>query len=842
MTLGPLLVVLGLAVAAGWLVKAAPWGWGWGGGGAGRTEFFRLVPTGMPQHDLQAAGHGVEAVAQQMQGSWVGNSNSGANRIRIVRYWDGQELWVLVGCARGQVQAGQLAAAVDARAVPLDNPAVLEQACRVARLRQMQWIGGKQATQNQNTPLDGMANALGGLMSDQHTPSALLATLWPPGRFWFNRYRQWLASRESSQNQFQAYNDPQLQSNIMLAASIAGTCGRDGQPDAVVTTAVTHLPYNSFESVARQPSDLPGWACSLLVALGTAAAVRYHQAGILVAVLVGLAVLVVPGALRLAGGPVAPRRLLRQVRRGELPPDKSIGSWWRRWARTKQGMGVLLPPVPWAMLAPSQVACLLALPDVGGQGAQARHSALRVAPAPLLQPHGPMVGMDIQGRPVYLPDTQLEQGVFATGDPGQGKTVFQLGLWGGLLARRQQQYEDEGEHRHCMIWVETKGEGARRALDMAGRAGLGPSDILYLGIEDPSSPRLELCDREDPLRGAHEITEAMTYSLPKDWIAGRSAAALQAGWRLALSMTPTMVSSLQGRMSPAPAICRALLGGDPDPAAQDHWYEWYRNWMGYYRQNGPGSDPIPGIQALSDALKRMDTYMRVERRQRDEIFRPSVDRLTDLLSVPALWTPRPGRPTWTIRDILRQHKVAIINFGGGTVSPLVAQRMGAMMLYILSAAIQEICLDWQAQGRSVSIFSDEVSHLCGTGSDRDVIGTLKDAGRSWGVRQFYATQRLDQIPDKVQAALRSCDTQLALRTNNVTMAEMAIHDLGGDPSSDGHGFGPGDIINLPPFQGIMRTRALGMSQPVFTLRLVPEDQFDLSRALGRPAPQPPQRR
>jgi len=832
---GAILILLAALLAVAVLVKARP------RRPPHTQQFFEIIPSGAPQRDLRVAGQGVESVAQQLQGSWFGNSLGGGGRVQIVRHWDGSQLRVLVSCSKGAVQAEQLASSVGGRAVPLDQPLHLGKMNDVALLRQVQWVGGKQASNNLPMPLEGLATALGSLMLGQKTESALVVTLWPPGRFWFNRYRRWLAGGESAQNALMAFNDPQLQSNALLAASMGACTGPGGQADAMVLSAVTHLPYNAFDSQTTAPSDLAGGVAGIaLVALaGVATWFKWGGANIPAAIVVALLALGVPLTLRIIGGPIAPRRLLSQLRVGVMPADKSVGAYWRRWLRTKQGIGMVQPPVPWVMLAPSQVAALLALPELGGQGAQARLATARVAPAPLLLPGGPMMGVDSQDRPVYMDPSVLEQGVLCTGDPGQGKTVFQLGLWGSLVALRQAQREQDDQDRGFMIWIETKGEGAQRAVDMAVRAGLPRDQILYLGIEQTTGPRLELADREDTQRGASEITEAMAYSLPKDWIMGRSAAALNAGWHLALSMTRTMTDTLQGRMPPTPVVVRGLLGGDSDPAAQSHWYEWFRDWVAYYKQHGPShDDTIPKLQSLCDAYERISTYMRLDRKTRDETMRPSTDRLTDLLYAPNLWIVRADRPTWTLRDVLRERRVVVINFGGGHVSPQVAQRMGAMMLYVLSAAVQEVCQGWQSQGYSVSIFSDEVSHICGTGSDRDVIGTLKDAGRAWGVRQFYATQRLDQIPLSVQSALRTCDTMLFLRTNNRVMADMAIQDLGGSGDPDDRGFTQNDIVNLAKFQGIMRTRAADLAQPPFTLRLVPEDQLDPTVVVGRPQPHP----
>lgn len=810
--------------------------------------WFELVPLAGKPPPLPTATPGVAAVMHSMGGGWFGSSVRHAGHLHAVRVWDGTGAHLWVACPHGQNQATQLALAVGAKAVPGAGPQ-WRRMPRVAWLRQVQWVGGKQGSQGE-LPLDAAAVAVGALMAEQREESAILVHMWAPGRAWFNRYRSHLAGEQTAQNTFTAYKDPQLSSNALVACTIAAMSGPGGDAADLAMATLEHLPFSSYQAQAVQVSDMPLG----LAALGIlAAAVALATQGLL-SILATIWAVVwgcgVPTLLLAWQRPVRNRRFAQRMSRGVAPVRRTAGSSprraWRKYISRSFVGGLEQPAVPWMMLSPEQVATLIMPPPANQVGRGAQESTTVAAPAEVLRPGGPMAGVDIYGRPVYLDPDILEQGCLCTGDPGQGKTVFQLGLWGSLLTLRAQAAPDsDGFSRHCAIWIESKGDGAERAYNVALRAGVPPEQILQFDVLSESGPRLELLDWSDPLRGANEITEAMAYSLPAGYIMGSSAPALVAAYRLALSMTPQMVASVGGRVPPTPQVVRALMGGDADSDAQSKWFEWFRDWAARTPVASPASNggaealfsnPTSALQA---AVEGFGYYMRMDKRTRDDILRPPITRLTDLLSARPLWTPAPDRPAWSARALLQYRQVAIINMGGGQLSPQVAQRLAAMFLYVLAAAIDQECDRWQQLGRSVSIFSDELSHICGTGSGRDVIGTLKDAGRSRGVRQFYATQRLDQVPPNVQSVLRSCDTELILRTLNTAMATMAMEDLTGSATPTARGWTVSNIRDLAALEGIMRTRSGGRSLQPFTLRLVPEGEFNPDVATGRsiaPAP------
>ena len=800
------------------------------------TEFFELVPAGGPSRDLELAGQGVSAVTQTLQGGWVGNSLRRANRIYLVRHWDGEQMRVLIACPRGLPQAQQLAGAVGAVAEPT-GPVKLGPMRRASYVRQVQFVGGKQLGQASTAlPLGGLASSLGDLMMNQGEESALVVSLWSPGRFWVNKYRKWLGSHERHQGLMQWNVDPQLKSNGLLATNITACCARDGDTEAMVLSAVEHLPGSMFDTRAVTPSDMGWLATALIIILGSIAGTVEKVISIPQMVVVAVLAGVLPMLLLWRRGPLTNRRLINRLRVGAAPQTRSAGNFILRRLRASSATNMTQPPAPWAMMSPNQVAVLISPPELGQEGAKARRSTERTAPAELLKADGPLVGLDIRDRPVYLDTGVLEQGLLCTGDPGQGKTVFLLQLWGSLLAMRQRETPAaDNYNRRCMLWIETKGDGAQRAIDMAVRAGVPREEIIYLDASSNTGDRLELLDWTNPQRAANEITEAMAYSLPAGYIMGRSSAALVAAWHLVLSTTPEMKQSIQPKFPAAPMVVNCLLGGTPDPNAQSMWFEWYRDWLARYKaqyKNGCSDRKVARqITELNKAVEGIAYYMHMPKQRRDQEMRAPSDRLSDLMQVTHLWTPSSARREWSVRELLYYRQVVVLNVGGGGITPQNSQRLAAMFLYILNSAVEQICDSWQAKGQSVAIFSDELSYICGTGSGKDVIGSLKDAGRSRGVRQFYATQRLDQVPPSIQSTLRSCDTEFFLRTNNPDIASMAVQDLTG--SNQQSGWTLDDLRDLPSMRGVMRTRAGGMAQPPFTLKLIPEQQFDTTLAHRR---------
>jgi len=165
--------------------------------------------------------------------------------------------------------------------------------------------------------------------------------------------------------------------------------------------------------------------------------------------------------------------------------------------------------------------------------------------------------------------------------------------------------------------------------------------------------------------------------------------------------------------------------------------------------------------------------------------------------------------------------------------------MSAMAVYMLRSVIERVCEDWESKGLSVFFYCDELSNICGAegagSGELDVIASLKDIGRSRGVKLNLATQRMDQLPVTVRTVLSTMATKLYLRTESLVMATGAVHDLVGR-EIEGYStkvlFTPEDIRNLAQFEGVLRVRVGDVAQPPFNVYLMPEDEFHVELVQG----------
>lgn len=140
-------------------------------------------------------------------------------------------------------------------------------------------------------------------------------------------------------------------------------------------------------------------------------------------------------------------------------------------------------------------------------------------------------------------------------------------------------------------------------------------------------------------------------------------------------------------------------------------------------------------------------------------------------------------------------------------------RLAALAMYGLRDAIQRRCSGWQEEGRSVSIFADELALL--VGSSADVVTWLRNQGRSYGVRATFATQYPEQLPRPVRTVFMSFDSFVWFAQTNAEVVAEAAADL----SLDGSDWTAADLAGLEPFTAVVRTRLGGQRLPAVPVKV-----------------------
>lgn len=177
----------------------------------------------------------------------------------------------------------------------------------------------------------------------------------------------------------------------------------------------------------------------------------------------------------------------------------------------------------------------------------------------------------------------------------------------------------------------------------------------------------------------------------------------------------------------------------------------------------------------------------------------------------------PGRGVFSWDQLLTKHRVVIINSGVAPTSGTQMTEEGtelvtSIIFFSLVRAIQRVASGWRDEGRRISIMGDELSMVAA--ENAKTIEWLREKGRSYGVELSWGTQRPGQLPPKVLESLFGFGTLIAFAQDNPDVADTIARNLAGDGSQwSGH-----DVVNLPEFNVIVRTRSK-QRLPAFTGKL-----------------------
>ena len=411
----------------------------------------------------------------------------------------------------------------------------------------------------------------------------------------------------------------------------------------------------------------------------------------------------------------------------------------------------------------------------------------RLAPEILTDPGDTYIGKDLADRPLWILDKDRQHGMVAFGVPGSGKTTWLL----NVLAS-DARAKNEGTER-ANIWIETKGEGARRALNVLREHGDNP---LVFTSADTEGPLLGLIDWNEPRRAANTLTEAIRYAYERTDIYEQTAEVLNTVFQAIIA---------------APVHLWEEVGYPGRPNIIEMAYQLV------------GGDPESGMQArLDNLLKDVPEYDQVLRytkhktkHQQEFVLESSRNKLQGLRAAEGLWEAR-DRKTAYLPDLIRGLHSIVLNLGppeggAGAYSELTAQRCAAIVTFYLWDSIKTHCDGWQAQGKSIAIYSDELVDLAGFGdSNLEVIRALADQGRSRGVVPVFAAQRPGQLPSRTEEAVLGYGCRVYFNMRNSEVAQKAAEDLRGL-------YDYKDIMALNNWRGAAQVTRDGALHQAFTL-------------------------
>ena len=376
------------------------------------------------------------------------------------------------------------------------------------------------------------------------------------------------------------------------------------------------------------------------------------------------------------------------------------------------------------------------------------------APDAVCVADGAPVGVTVDGREVYLPYRDRPYHVFVAGDPGTGKTTMLHNYLAADSRRRACGVP------HAIWWLDSTAEGVANAVRVMRANGTEPT-VLSVGSADGT--RLDMIDRSQG-RGARGLTDAIVYAFGPYCVSAQAESLLDAALETAAATSPEQARQLRFQ-GPANIIEVALLmlgGAETD------------------ERSGLLADVFAENQSYKQAL---DSARRIGARNLARLQEPLRNKLIALNTAAGLWEPLDTdgavRDSTTIRQLLETAEPVVIDLSpvegcGADVSQICA----TLVMHALWDSVRFHCNDWQAQGRSVAIFNDEVADISRDDARRDdIVERVMSQGRSRGVMAVFATQQAELLNPAALAALQAAGTRHYFRDISAKFAQRASRSL-----------------------------------------------------------------
>ena len=206
---------------------------------------------------------------------------------------------------------------------------------------------------------------------------------------------------------------------------------------------------------------------------------------------------------------------------------------------------------------------------------------------------------------------------------------------------------------------------------------------------------------------------------------------------------------------------------------------------------------------------------RVTPSQRREVTEAPRNKIGQLLLAEDWWGPGRRKITW--QQVLEGHPSVVVNTGATVAGRIVDDRLtaqlSAMLMYSLRDAVMRTCSGWQAAGRSVTIFADELSLVAGASPEG--VTWLRNQGRSYGVRAVFATQYPEQVPSEVRTAFFSFGRTVGFVPANAHIATAAAADL----SLGGEEWTPAEVASMEKHVAALRATVDQQRQPPVPVKI-----------------------
>lgn len=363
--------------------------------------------------------------------------------------------------------------------------------------------------------------------------------------------------------------------------------------------------------------------------------------------------------------------------------------------------------------------------------------------------------------------------------------------------------------RNAMIAFENKGrDGVIKYLTWGRTLN---QNVMVVEVADPRTPAIDMFDVPGSAKTkAAFFVDSMVYAFGDQAIANQSANTLKIVFNAALQITNDDLAECGlPPMSPV-EIAGILLCTRGDELGEQLAGAFTKR----VAKMAPGTaEHVDGVEAVQ---MLGNLYGKVTPSQRRTLVTAPQNKIEALLTSPSWWDVNRPRGSWS--SIINNYATIVINTGQSTSGHIIDDNLTAkltsMLMYTLQRAIIANCDDWGSQGKAVTLYSDELSLLVG-GGDARVFTWIRDQGRSFGIRPTLATQRPEQLPPQVKAAVLSFTTFLWYAQNDPATIASAVADL----SADGSDWSASDITTLEPYHGVLRASVNKQRQPAVPVKV-----------------------
>lgn len=445
----------------------------------------------------------------------------------------------------------------------------------------------------------------------------------------------------------------------------------------------------------------------------------------------------------------------------------------------------------------------------------------RATPPAMLQPIGPMLGTNDDGS-AHLSADDLRMGTAVVGKPGSGKSLLIRSLFGWNCLERMHPSGRPGYpgKNNTLIAFESKGDGVAKYVQWAHTLG---DSILVIDAADPATPAIDLfAVPGDNAAKANFFANAMKYTFGDGAIGDRSLPTIVAVLTAAQAIDAEVLDSMDDRdelilphgKSPIYYAFQLLAGhSDKNAVSLAHGL---RNYAVKLRERGtPNTAYELGYSAISSLFED-----KTESARRTFLEAPR-NKFEQLLVLENWWTPGRRKVTW--EQVLEGHRSIVINTGSSLTGVILdesqKQQLSSMLMFSLQNALMRHCSGWLEMGRSVSIFADELSLLAGTSPE--IVGWIRDQGRSYGIRAILATQRPEQLAPALRNNFLTYSTLISFAQTDVNTASEVAANVGANEWSTE------DIQHIEPYHVVVRSEVAQRRQPAFIVRL-PNFEADMA--------------